>query len=181
MSDSGGIDIAVWRARLAALDSPRVSAAVVVQCGQVWLQPAYTAFRNEVDRVLMSAHLRRRADLTITRVVLHNLPNAPDAPVRAAAVDRSFEEWQDRLSATIVLLSSGLATHRIHRLILRGDEVAASVPDMVEIRIDGDWTNAHRAQAALHMVGSTGATTPLTGYDVNFDGPFGDADPSVYM
>ncbi|MEU4653791.1 hypothetical protein AB0G32_07590 [Streptomyces sp. NPDC023723] len=181
MSDSGGIDTAEWRERLAVLDAQNVSAVVVVQCGQVWLQPEYTAFRNEVDRVLMSAHLRRREDLSITRVVLHNLPNASEAPARATAVDRAFEEWQHRLSATIVLLSSGLATYRIHRLILRGDEVAASVPDMVETRIDGDWTNAHRAQAALHMAGSTGATTPLTGYDVNFDGPFGDADPSVYM
>lgn len=180
MSDSG-IDRAVWRERLAALGSPNVSAAVVVQCGQVWLQPEYTAFRNEVDRALMSAHLRRRVDLTITRVILHNLPNAPEAPARAAAVDRAFEEWHHRLSAAIVLLSPGLATHRIHRLILRGDEVAASVPDMVEVRIDGDWTDTHRAQAALRMIESAGATTVLTGYDVDFDGPFGDADPSVWM
>ncbi|CAL9560359.1 hypothetical protein SUDANB145_04607 [Streptomyces sp. enrichment culture] len=180
MSDSG-IDRAVWRERLAALESPSVSAAVVVQCGQVWLEPEYTAFRNEVDRALMSAHLRRRADLTITRVILHNLPNAPEAPARAATVDRAFEEWHHRLSAATVLLSPGLATHRIHRLILRGDEVAAALPDMVEIHREGDWTDTRRVQAALHMVESEGATTHLTGYDVNFDGPFGDADPSVYM
>jgi hypothetical protein len=175
------IDPAVWRERLAELDVQDMSAAVVVQCDQVWLQPAYTALRNEVDQALMAAHLRRGPRLSITRIILHNLPNASVAPARAAAVDRAFEEWHHRLSAASVLLTPGASAYRIHRLILRGDEASASIPDMVEILRDGEWTDSHRAASALCVVGSTGATTPLTGYDVDLDGPFGDADPSVYM
>lgn len=176
------IDVAAWRERLAALHTEEVTAALVVQCDQTWLRPEFTAFRNEVDQALMTAHLRRGPILTITRIVLHNLPIGPDTSVRAAAVDRAFDEWHHRLAATSVLLcSAGPSTHRIHRLILRGDEAAASLPDMVELLNDGEWTDNHRAESALRVIDSIRATTPLTGYDVNLDGPFGDADPSVYM
>ncbi|MEV5881892.1 hypothetical protein AB0L74_04080 [Streptomyces sp. NPDC052020] len=174
--------MAAWRERLAALNTEDVTAALVVQCDQTWLQSDFTAFRNEVDQALMTAHLRRGPILTITRIILHNLPIGPGAFGRAAAVDRAFDEWHHRLAASSVLLSSaGSATHRIHRLILRGNEAAASVPDMVELLDGGEWTDNHRAESALRMINSIGATTPLTGYDVNLDGPFGDADPSVYM
>ncbi|MET9778516.1 hypothetical protein ABZ023_30430 [Streptomyces sp. NPDC006367] len=179
MSDSV-IDVAAWRERLGALVDDDVTAALVVQCNEVWLRPEFTAFRNEVDRALMAAHLRRGPSLAITRIILHNLPVAPVASTRAAAVGQSFDEWQHRLSAARALLSPRAASHQIHRLILRRGETAA-VPDMVELMKDGEWTDDHQAEAALRVVGSAGATTPLTDYDVNLDGPFGDADPSVYM
>lgn len=52
---------------------------------------------------------------------------------------------------------------------------------MVELLRNGDWTERHQAGLALHTVDTDGATTPLTGYDMDLDGPFGDADPSIHM
>lgn len=176
------IDRAAWRQRLTALAADDVTAALVVQCGLDWLRPEFTAFRNEVDQALMAAQLRRGPRLSVTRVVLHNLPVNPASGMRPSAVDRAFEEWHHRLSSTSVLFASAApVTHRVHRLILRGDETAAAVPDMVELLTDGDWTDPRRAELALHTIGASGVTTPLTGYDLNWDGPFGDTDPSVYM
>ncbi|MFF0017084.1 hypothetical protein [Streptomyces sp. NPDC005374] len=177
------IDTAAWRERLAELEVPDVTAAVVVQCDQVWLQPEFTAFRNEVDQALMTAQLRRDGHLAITRVILHNLPLTRDAISRQAGVDRAFAEWHSRLSAAGVLLhpANSSTAPRIHRLILRGDQSGADIPDMVELLKNGDWTDPHKAELALHTVALAGATTPLTGYDMDFDGPFGDADPSIYM
>lgn len=37
------------------------------------------------------------------------------------------------------------------------------------------------AAATLGVLCRSGATTPLTGYDIDMDWPFGDADPSVYL
>ncbi|MFC8430767.1 hypothetical protein [Streptomyces sp. NPDC057253] len=177
------IDVAAWRERLAGLEAPDVTAVVVVQCHQVWLQPEFTAFRNEVDHVLMAAQLRRGNQLAITRVILHNLPLTPATVSRPPAVDRAFAEWHERLSATGVLLcpADSSAAPRVHRLILRGNQSGADIPDMVELLKNGDWTDPHRAELALRTVTTAGATTPLTGYDMDFDGPFGDADPSIYM
>lgn len=181
MTDSD-IDVSAWRERLADLEAAEVTAAVVVQCGQVWLQPELTAFRNEVDQALMTAQLRRGDSLSLTRIVLHNLPLTPNTTYRTAALDQAFEEWHHRLSATRVLLCSTNAyAPRIHRLILRGDQHSAPIPDMVELLKNGDWTDGHQAGLALHTIDTEGATTPLTGYDMDLDGPFGDADPSVYM
>lgn len=176
------IDVVRWRERLADLAAESVSAAVVVQCDSAWLQPEFRAFRNEVDQALLSARLHRGPSLTMTRIVLHNLPVGPVTTARPTAIGQAFEEWHDRLSIADVLLSPTTpATHRVHRLILRGDESAASVPDMVELLRNGEWTDHQRADLALRTIGGSGATTPLTGYDVNMDGPFGDTDPSVYM
>lgn len=176
------IDVATWRERLANLATDGVSAAVVVQCDSAWLLPEFRAFRNEVDQALLAARLHRGASLTMNRIVLHNLPIGPVTTTRPSAVGRAFEEWHDRLSTADVLLApTAPAAHRVHRLILRSNEAAAPVPDMVELLRDGEWTDHHRAELALRTIGSSGATTPLTGYDVNLDGPFGDSDPSVYM
>jgi hypothetical protein len=176
------IDAEAWRERMAVLQSGEVTAAVVVQCDQTWLQPRFTPLRNEVDHALMVTQLRRRDRITITRILLHSLPLASDAPPRSAAVDQAFDEWHHRLSAARVLLcSNNQPAPRIHRLILGNDQSTAPIPDMVELLDNGDWTNHERAGLALNLVNTAGATTPLTGYDMNLDGPFGDADPSVYM
>lgn len=181
MTDSA-IDVTTWRERLADLEASEVSAAVIVQCDQAWLRPDLTAFRNEVDQALMTAQLRRGDRLTITRIILHNLPLAPATVHRSTAVDRAFGEWHHRLSAAGVLLCPGSQpAPRVHRLILRGDQTRAPIPDMVELLKNGDWTDQHRAELVLRTVETTGATTPLTGYDMDLDGPFGDADPSIYM
>ncbi|RPE43584.1 hypothetical protein EDD90_6791 [Streptomyces sp. Ag109_O5-1] len=176
------IDVAAWRERLAALQSSEVSAAVIVQCDLMWLQPGLVGLRNEIDRAVMNALLRRGAGLTVDRVILHNLPVDSGAAARPASADRAFEEWHHRLSATSLLLcASDRPAPKIHRLILDGDQSSAPIPDMVEVLDNGDWTDHQRAGLALDIIHTVGATTPLTGYDMPLDGPFGDADPSVYM
>ncbi|MFG3017111.1 hypothetical protein ACGFZQ_00890 [Streptomyces sp. NPDC048254] len=176
------IDMAIWRERIAALQSSEVTATVLVQCGLLWLQPGLVGLRNEIDQAVMNAQLRRGAGLTVDRVILHNLPVVSSAAARPASVDRAFDEWHHRLSATSLLLcASERPAPRIHRLILNGDQSSAPIPDMVEVLDNGDWTDHQRAGLALDIIHTVGATTPLTGYDMDLDGPFGDADPSIYM
>ncbi|MEU9455277.1 hypothetical protein [Streptomyces sp. NPDC048277] len=170
------LDVSVWRERMAALESDAVTAAVVVQCDPMWLRPGLLGLRNEIDLAVMKAQLRRGDRLTVDRVVLHSLP------VDSAPAVRAFEEWQLRMSAAALLLcADGRAAPRIHRLILGGDRPSAPIPDMVEVLDNGDWTDHRQAGLALDIIHTVGATTPLTGYDMDLDGPFGDADPSIYM
>ncbi|MEU2337536.1 hypothetical protein ABZ608_28795 [Streptomyces sp. NPDC013172] len=170
------IDQDFWRARVAALESDAVTAAVIVQCDLAWLRPGLLGLRNEIDQAVMKAQLRRGDGLAVDRVVLHSLP------VESGAAVGAFEEWQLRMSAAALLLcADGRPAPRIHRLILSGDQTSAPIPDMVEVLDNGDWTDHQRAGQALDIIHTVGATTPLTGYDMNLDGPFGDADPSVYM
>ncbi|MFE3162771.1 hypothetical protein [Streptomyces sp. NPDC059224] len=170
------IDPAVWRERIAALESDAVTAAVIVQCDLAWLRPGLLGVRNDVDQAVMRAQLCRGDRLTVNRVVLHSLP------VESAAAAGAFEEWQLRMSAAALLLcADGRPAPRIHRLILGGDQSSAPIPDMVEVLDNGDWTDRQRAGLALDIIHTIGATTPLTGYDMDLDGPFGDADPSIYM
>ncbi|MFF3988993.1 hypothetical protein [Streptomyces sp. NPDC001601] len=170
------MDPAVWRERIAALESDAVTAAVIVQCDLTWLRPGLLGMRNDIDQAVMRAQLRRGDGLTVDRVVLHSLP------VESAAAVRAFEEWQLRMAAAALLLcADGRPAPRIHRLILGGDQSSAPIPDMVEVLDNGDWTDHQRAGLALDIIHRVGATTPLTGYDMDLDGPFGDADPSVYM
>ncbi|MFF7331553.1 hypothetical protein [Streptomyces sp. NPDC008150] len=175
------IDADLWRERMALLDSPLVTAAVVVQCGLGWLAPDNFGLRNEIDRRLASVQWRRGASLTVTRVVLHNLPASPTGSVRSRGTDEAFEEWNFRLSCTTALMHTGVnQASQVHRLIIRGDEGGAPLPDMVELLEDGQWTD-NRALLALRTVAAVGRTTPMTGYDVDLNGPFGDTDPSVYL
>ncbi|MFK0104847.1 hypothetical protein [Streptomyces sp. NPDC091217] len=170
------LDVSLWRERIAALESETVTAAVVVQCDLMWLRADLLGLRNEIDQAVMRAQLRRGAGLTLDRVVLHSLP------VDFAAAGRAFEEWQLRMSAAgLLLCADDRPAPRIHRLILGGDQSSAPIPDMVEVLDNGDWTDHRQAGLALDIIHTAGATTPLTGYDMNLDGPFGDADPSVYM
>ncbi|GAA3371908.1 hypothetical protein GCM10020367_24610 [Streptomyces sannanensis] len=169
----------IWRQRVARLADPAVEAAVIVQCGLDWLRPRRLTLRNEVDSVVMAAQLRRGVSLRITRLVLHNLPAATSREADADAVQKAFDAWHYRLAATGALLSG--PAPRIHRLIIRGDQTSAPVPDMVELLEGGRWSDRERASQALHIVGTAAATTPLTSYDVDLAGPFGDGDPSVHM
>jgi hypothetical protein len=53
--------------------------------------------------------------------------------------------------------------------------------DGVELRVNGTWSHPDAAAAAQAIMDQAGATTPLTSYDIEIDGPYGDADPSVYL
>ena len=44
-----------------------------------------------------------------------------------------------------------------------------------------DVVTPDTAATALAIVHHAGATTPLTSYDIEINGPYGDADPSVYL
>jgi hypothetical protein len=101
-------------------------------------------------------------------------------------MDEAFDEWNHRLASSLALLRThDRPVPRIHRLILQGDQAGAGVPDMVEIREAGRWSSPQRAAMAHRLFTGSGSgtssTTPMTSYDVDLDGPFGDADPSVHM
>lgn len=177
------MDIAAWRERIAGLYSPEVSEVVVVQCDTAWLQASFCALRNELDEALEKAQLRQEGSpLTINRVILHNLPLARPFTARTQAMDAAFEGWSHRLATTAALLhAADRPTPRIHRLIIHGDQTRAPLPDMFELAVNGRWGNSQLAETALRLIRTSRNTTPLTTYDVNLDGPFGDTDPSVHM
>jgi hypothetical protein len=174
------IDESAWRGRLARLDSPDVEAVVLVQCDVGWLRPRMRKFRNDVDEAVMGAQLRRGPSLRITRILLHSLPLSVDG--EGPELIAAFADWSYRLDASGALLyRAGEASPRVHRLIIRGDQPSAGIPDMVEVLENGVWSDPRAAAVALRTIATEGATTPLTGYDVDLAGPFGDADPSVHM
>ncbi|MGW0731639.1 hypothetical protein [Streptomyces sp. NPDC002851] len=143
------IDQTAWRTRLTRLTSPEISAAVVVQCGLDWLHPDLHTFRNEVDHTLTNAQLHRGTALTITRIVLYNLP-APTGPTpRPRTVDAAFDEWQHRLAATTALLFPPTRpAPRVRRLIIRGDQTEPPIPDMVELRENNTGPTPNRQTQA---------------------------------
>ncbi|MGW5861928.1 hypothetical protein ACWFRJ_07105 [Streptomyces sp. NPDC055239] len=168
-----------WVAAIDRVGGTGVRAALVVQCGLEWLLPERLPLRNAVDEALINAQLRGGTSLRITRVLLHNLPAAISDGPRGPAMARSFEQWNHRLAASTVLLQA--PSPHVERLIIEGSEAGAPVPDMVDVQEEGRWCDAPRTAEVLRIISSPGATTPLTGYDVNLDGPFSDSDPSVHM
>ncbi|GGR78474.1 hypothetical protein GCM10010252_16430 [Streptomyces aureoverticillatus] len=168
-----------WVGAVSRIGDPGVRAALVVQCGLDWVRPHRLGLRNAVDEALINAQARGGAPPQITRVLLHNLPAAVGDSPEGEAMARSFAEWNHRLAASAALLS--VPAPQVERLIIEGSETGASVADMVDVLVDGRWSDAPRTEAVLRIVSSPGVTTPLTSYDVNLDGPFSDADPSVHM
>lgn len=172
-------DSAYWRRCMSRLLDASTQSAIVVQCGLDWLRPARLPLRNDIDEALLTAQQRRGSSLRITRLLLHNLPitvsQNPDFPAMASA----FDEWHYRLAAASLLLAS--PTPSVHRLIIRGDQPVAPPADRLELLENGRWTDTTGSQAILRLIGTTGTTTPLTGYDIDLAGPFSDGDPSVHM
>lgn len=168
-----------WATAIERIGGADVRTALVVQCGLEWLQPERLPLRNAVDEALINAQLHRGTSLHVTRVLLHNLPAAVSDGPAGQAMARSFGQWNHRLAASAALLQA--PSPRIRRLIIEGSQPGASVPDMVDVQEEGRWCNAPRTEQVLRIILRPGATTPLTSYDVNLDGPFSDADPSVHM
>lgn len=169
-----------WREAVAGLRDPAVTAVLTVQCGLDWLRTPAAVLRDEIDEALAALALAR-LDVRIDRLVLHNLRAIADVPpAELAAVNAAHTDWLYRLAAVGAMLP--VATRpRVHRLIVGGGQRNLGVVDGIALQVNGTWPDPAAASAALGIVRRIGATTPLTGYDVDMDGPFGDADPSVYL
>jgi hypothetical protein len=173
-------DDASWRDALVAMRDPAVTAVLTVQCAVDWLRPEAAPLRDEIDEAITALALARPAVRT-DRIVLHNLPAVGDIP--AAELDdlnRAHADWLYRLALTGAMLPD-TARPRVHRLIVRGGQRTVETVDGMELQLTGTWAHPDAAEAALAIVHRAGGTTPLTGYDVDLDGPFGDTDPSVYL
>jgi hypothetical protein len=169
-----------WRNALATLHDPQLTAVLAVQCDLGWLRPAAAVLRDEIDEALAALAMGRRR-VRIDRIMLHNLPAIGDVPSEElAALNAAHADWLYRLAVVGVLLPEATRP-RVHRLIVRGSQRSVGVVDGIQPQISGAWTDPDAASAALSIVRQVGATTPLTGYDIDMDGPFGDADPSVYL
>ncbi len=157
-----------------------VTAVLIVQCGLDWLRPGLRGLRNEIDDAVMAALLTRE-DLIIDRIVLHSVPAAEDLPPgELAALIAAYDSWLYHLAVAGALLPAAWRP-RVHRLIVGGSQRNVGVMDGVELRVNGMWSRPDAAAAALAILDRAGATTPLTSYDIEIDGPYGDADPSVYL
>jgi hypothetical protein len=169
-----------WRDAVATLHDPQLTAVLAAQCDLAWLRPAAAVLRDEIDKTLAALAVTRRS-IRIDRIMLHNLPAISDVPPEElAALNAAHADWLYRLAVVGVLLP-GATRPRVHRLIVGGSQRSVGVVDGIQLQINGAWLDPDAASAALGIVRRTGATTPLTGYDIDMDGPFGDADPSVYL
>jgi hypothetical protein len=174
-----GISSGPWRAGLAALGGPTVSAVLTVQCATDWLRPAARGLRDEIDTALMAA-LLARGGLLADRVLLHNPPVAPGRPAgEQTALTAAHLDWMYRQAAAAALLPEGRL--RVHRLIIAGGRHSEGVVDGMFWSAGGAWSDPDAAARVWKLVHRGAAATPLTSYDVDMDGPFGDGDPSVYL
>jgi hypothetical protein len=174
-----GIDAGPWREELAAIRDSAVSAVLMVQCSLDWLRPEAFGLRDEIDSAVMEA-VRARPDLTVDRIVLHNLPTVGDLPPgEFAALNAAHEDWLYRLATTSALVPDA-GRLRIHRLIVGGSQRSVELVDGISLWKRGTQADPG-AVAGREILRRSGATTPLTSYDIEMDGPFGDTDPSVYL
>ena len=175
-----GIAPVTWREPLPSLSDRAVTGVLTVQCGVDWLRSAAWGIRDEVDEAVLTS-ARTRDDLVVDRLVLHSVPVLDDVPPEElAALNAAHADWLYRLDAAGALLSRARRP-RVHRLIVGGGQRNLGVVDGITVRRLGAWSHPDAAATALEIIGHGGASTPLTGYDLNLDGPFGDADPSFYL
>ncbi len=174
------IDPTSWREALAVIHEPQVTEVMAVQCDLGWLRPTAAVLRDEIDEALAELAMSRQR-VRIDRILLHSLPAISDVPPEdLAALNTAHADWLYRLALVGVLLPEATRP-RVHRLIVGGSQRSVGVVDGIQLQIGGVWPDPDAASAARGIVRRTGATTPLTGYDIDMDGPFGDADPSVYL
>ncbi|TDU04177.1 hypothetical protein EDD99_2632 [Streptomyces sp. 846.5] len=174
------VDAAHWQRALNRLNTPNARRLLVVQCSLDWLTPALHDLRERTDQALVDACTRNRR-LRVDRLVLHNLPvGGPVAAGALADLTAAHRAWMYRLTVTKLLLPDPERLH-VHRLIVPGSDARADVQDLLDLEHDGIWGHPAQVQPVLRLLAAGRRTTPLTGYDVDLDGPFGDADPSVYF
>jgi hypothetical protein len=173
-------DPAPWQQALARVPDPGVTAVLTVQCDLHWLRRGSAGLRDEIDNALAALAMSGRA-VAVDRIMLHNLPSIGDLPpAEVAELNRAHDDWIYRLAVVRALLPDATRPG-IHRLIVPGDRPSVVPVDGIELQVNGAWADPDAALAALDIVRRAGATTPVIGYDIDLDGPFGDADPSVYL
>lgn len=173
------IDAKDWRKALQALSGQPVTSVLTVQCALDWLLPESIAIRDEIDHAIAELALSSRT-ARIDRIILHNVPAARGVPsAEFSKLNEMHADWSYRLSVVGDLIPLAVRP-RVHRLIAEGRPRSVMPVDCIETRINGRWEHPKAASAALMFVRS-GATTPLTSYDIARDGPFGDIDPSIYL
>jgi|HubBroStandDraft_3_1064219.scaffolds.fasta_scaffold239506_1 hypothetical protein len=163
-----------WRDALVAMADPGVTAVLTVQCGLDWLRPGTAPLRDEIDEAITALAIARpgvRAD----RIVVHSLPAIGDIPPdELAELNRAHADWLWRLGLVGVMLPDA-ARPRVHRAIVAGTRHSVDVVDGFELQVNGAWPYNGAVAGALGLIRRAGAT-PLTGYDVDLDGPFGDLE-----
>ncbi|MFW6721553.1 hypothetical protein ACHZ98_15585 [Streptomyces sp. MAR4 CNY-716] len=176
---SYAVDCAVWFDTLARLPREGVGRLLVVQCSLDWLRPGHLPLREEIDDLVVH-YAVGHPGVRVDRLVLHSVPAAQTARRGdLATLNAAHAEWTYRLAVTAALLRH--PNLRIHRLIVGGAQQHADVRDLVDVRTAGGWRDAPRSDAALGIITGGQRITPLTGYDLDWGGPFGDIDPSVHM
>lgn len=175
-----GLDPRYWRQRLGLLAVADLVDVLVVQCRVEWLHPRYRELRDEIDEAVFRL-LARRDDVAVRRIVLHNLPSplAGTAPGELATLNGAHADWTYRMAACATVLPPGRRPE-VQRLIVGEHQPPPEIDDCLEVRTGTGWSDPVAAEAALTLQRRAGAT-PLTTYDVEPDGPFGDADPSVFL
>ena len=173
------IDTEAWRQALTALSGPSVAAVLTVQCAFDWLLPELLQMRNETDDAIVELALSGRA-VQVDRIILHSVPATRDvAPGELARLNEAHTDWVYRLSVAGDCIPAA-ARPRVHRVIAGRLPRSVSTVDGIEAQVSGRWEHPHAATAILSLI-QTAATTPLISYDIERDGPFGDADPSIYL
>lgn len=173
------IDTEAWRKALTALSGQPVTSVLAVQCAFDWLRPELTELRNEVDDAITELALSHPA-VRIDRIILHSVPVTSDVPPsELAALNEAHTDWVYRLSVAGDFLPAATRP-RVHRLIAGRLPRSVTSVDGIEAQVNGRWEHPHAATAILNLI-QTSATTPLISYDIERDGPFGDADPSIYL
>ncbi|MDQ2876340.1 MAG: hypothetical protein M3Y33_16695 [Actinomycetota bacterium] len=175
-----GIAPVAWRTALADLSDHSVTGLLTVQCATDWLRAEMYGMRDEVDEAVLAA-VRSRAELHVDRLVLHSIPVLTELPpAELAALNAAHADWLHNLAAAAALLPAARRP-RIHRLIVGGTQRFVGVVDGIALHRLGNWSQPDTAATALDIVRRGSLTTPLTGYDLDLDGPFGDTDPSCYL
>jgi len=161
------------------LSGHSITLVLAVQCDFGWLLPELLEMRNETDDAIAELALSRPA-VQVDRVILHSVTATRDVPPgELARLNEAHTDWVYRLSVVGDYIPAA-ARPRVHRLIAGRLPRSVSSVDGIEAQLAGRWEHPHAATAILSLI-QTGATTPLISYDIERDGPFGDADPSIYL
>jgi hypothetical protein len=180
VNETGGtVDPEAWRRDLSRLVRDGAERALLVQCDLEWLRPARLALRNEIEDAIFEA-LDRHPGLRVDRLILHNLPTLRGA--REGDLNRlnaAHQAWTQRLVVTYALLNRR-SHYFIQRRLITGDDQETGREDQFDTLRRRAWRRPERVRPILALMAGKGVT-PMTGdgLELELDGPYGDADPTV--